>query len=173
MRVHAGGLMTNSLVGKSESARDYAHRDHRSTTHVAQLRHSDVYHVSRQVHPRPRGGRGWTCWQIGSLIYRAERKQKNNEKELKQKPIRREDPVRDIVHAGSPRERNKSNKAIVDSILRPRCAVPSVWVPNAMLYECIFNEEENPFPAVGNAACHQHAGGGPSHGHGQRAQKIW
>ena len=41
-----------------------------------------------------------------------------------------------------------------------------------MLDECIFNGEENPFPAVGDAACHQHAGGGPSHGHGQRAQKI-
>jgi len=30
-----------------------------------------------------------------------------------------------------------------------------------------------PFPAIGDAAYRQRAGGGPSHGHRQRAQKIW
>jgi len=38
---------------------------------------------------------------------------------------------------------------------------------------CIVNGEENPFPAIGDAAYRQHAGGGLSHGHGQYAQKIW
>jgi len=31
----------------------------------------------------------------------------------------------------------------------------------------------SPFPPTGDAAYHQRAGGGPSHGHGQHAQKIW
>jgi len=31
--------------------------------------------------------------------------------------------------------------------------------------QCIFNGEEKPFPAIGDAAYHQDAGGGPSHGH--------
>jgi len=29
-----------------------------------------------------------------------------------------------------------------------------------------------PFPPIGDAAYRQHAGGGPSHGHGQHAQKV-
>ena len=29
-----------------------------------------------------------------------------------------------------------------------------------------------PFPPIGDAAYHQHAGGGPSNGHGQHAQKL-
>ena len=29
-----------------------------------------------------------------------------------------------------------------------------------------------PFPPIGDAAYHQHAAGGPSHGHRQRAQKL-
>ena len=44
-----------------------------------------------------------------------------------------------------------------------------VCVPNAMLY----SGEENPFPAIGDAAYCQRSGGGPSHGHRQYAQKIW
>jgi len=32
--------------------------------------------------------------------------------------------------------------------------------------------EENPFPLIGDAAYRQHAGGGPSHGHGQYEQKL-
>jgi len=35
-----------------------------------------------------------------------------------------------------------------------------------------FNGEENPLPAIGDAAYRKHAGGGPSHGHRQCAQKI-
>ena len=31
----------------------------------------------------------------------------------------------------------------------------------------------HPFPAIGDAAYHQHARGGPSRGHGLRVQKIW
>jgi len=30
-----------------------------------------------------------------------------------------------------------------------------------------------PFPPIGDAACRQRAGGGPSHGHRQHAQKVW
>jgi len=33
--------------------------------------------------------------------------------------------------------------------------------------------EENPLRAIDDAASHKHAGGGPSHGHRQHAQKIW
>jgi len=31
----------------------------------------------------------------------------------------------------------------------------------------------SPFPLICDAAYHQHARGGPSHGHRQHAQKIW
>jgi len=37
---------------------------------------------------------------------------------------------------------------------------------------CIVNGEENPFPAIRDAAYHKHVAGGPSHGHRQHAQKI-
>jgi len=43
----------------------------------------------------------------------------------------------------------------------------------ASALQCIVNAEENPFPTTGDAAYRTHAGGGPSHGHGQHAQKIW
>ena len=36
-----------------------------------------------------------------------------------------------------------------------------------------FNGEENPFPATDDAAYRKYVGGGPSHGHRQRAQKNW
>jgi len=45
-----------------------------------------------------------------------------------------------------------TNKAIVDSTLRQRCALPSRFLA------------ENPFPAIGDAAYRKH-GGGPSYGH--------
>jgi len=38
--------------------------------------------------------------------------------------------------------------------------------------QCIVNGEENTFVAIGNAAYRQCAGGGPSHGQRQQAQKI-
>jgi len=38
--------------------------------------------------------------------------------------------------------------------------------------QCIVNGEENPFPAIGDAAYRQLVGGGPSHGHRQHAQKM-
>jgi len=38
--------------------------------------------------------------------------------------------------------------------------------------QCIVNGEENPFPAIGNAAYRQRAGGGPNQGHRQHAQKF-
>jgi len=53
----------------------------------------------------------------------------------------------------------KSNKAIVDSILRPHCVLPSPF-PG---WSCIFNGEENPFPPIGDAAYHKRVGGGLSH----------
>jgi len=37
---------------------------------------------------------------------------------------------------------------------------------------CIVSGEENPFPAIGDAAYRKHVGGEPSHGHRQHAQKI-
>jgi len=40
-----------------------------------------------------------------------------------------------------------------------------------MLHDVI-NAEENPFLAIRNAAYRKHAGGGPSHGHRQYAQKF-
>jgi len=46
------------------------------------------------------------------------------------------------------------NKAVVDSILRPRCALPSAFPAD----NAIFNGEENPFPATGDAAYRKHAG---------------
>ena len=42
----------------------------------------------------------------------------------------------------------------------------------ASALECIVNGEENPFPPIGDAAYRKHAGGGPSHGHRQHAQKL-
>ena len=45
-----------------------------------------------------------------------------------------------------------------------------LFAANAL--ECIVNGEENPFPAIGDAAYRKHAGGGPSHGHRQHAQKF-
>jgi len=47
-----------------------------------------------------------------------------------------------------------SNKAIVDY------TSPALCTP------------VTPFPPTGDAAYHQHAGGGPSHGHRQHAQKL-
>ena len=41
----------------------------------------------------------------------------------------------------------------------------------ASALQCIVNGEENPFPAIGDAAYRKLAGG-PSHGHRQHAQKI-
>ena len=38
--------------------------------------------------------------------------------------------------------------------------------------QCIVIAEENPSPAIGDAAYRQSAGGAPSHGHGQHAQKF-
>ena len=38
---------------------------------------------------------------------------------------------------------------------------------------CTVNGEENPLPAICDAAYHKRAGGGSSHGHRQQAQKIW
>ena len=35
-----------------------------------------------------------------------------------------------------------------------------------------FQWEENPFPAIGDAANRKHVGGGPSYGHKEHAQKI-
>ena len=61
-----------------------------------------------------------------------------------------------------------SNKAIVDSVLRPHCALPP---PFPGRY-CIFRREENPLPVIGDAAYRKRAGGGPSRGHMQQAQKI-
>ena len=49
---------------------------------------------------------------------------------------------------------NKNNKAIVDYTSRVLCTPVT------------------PFPPIGDAAYRQHAGGGPSHGHTQHAQKI-
>jgi len=39
--------------------------------------------------------------------------------------------------------------------------------------QCTVNGEENPFPAIGDAAYRQYVGGGPSHGYRQHAQKNW
>ena len=64
---------------------------------------------------------------------------------------------------------NIDNKAIVNSTLRPRCALPP---PPFFGRLCIFNRKENPFLAIGDAAYRKHAEGGPSHGHRQHAQKI-
>ena len=38
---------------------------------------------------------------------------------------------------------------------------------------CIVKGEENPFPAIRDAAYRKHVGGGPSHGHRKHVQKIW
>jgi len=54
---------------------------------------------------------------------------------------------------------SKTSKAVVDSILRPRCALPSSPFPGR---QCIFNGEENPFPAIGDAAYSKHVGGAPA-----------
>jgi len=51
-----------------------------------------------------------------------------------------------------------TNKAIVDSTLLQRCALPSPFLA------------ENPFPAIGDAAHRKH-GGRPSYGHSQQAEK--
>ena len=53
--------------------------------------------------------------------------------------------------------KNKDNKAMVDSILRPRCALPLSAFP---CRQCIFSGEENPFPAIGDASYRKHVGGG-------------
>jgi len=63
----------------------------------------------------------------------------------------------DIVHESDgwiSVTRNHNNKAIVDYTLPVLCT-------------CV-----NPFLPIGDAAYHQHAGGGPSHGHRQHAQKF-
>jgi len=63
-----------------------------------------------------------------------------------------------------------ADRAIVDSILHPRCAVcTSIPFPGR---QWIFNGEENPLPATGDAAYRKHAGRGPSDGHKQHAQKF-
>jgi len=36
----------------------------------------------------------------------------------------------------------------------------------------LFQWEENPLLAIGDAACRKHVGGGPSHRHRQHAQKF-
>jgi len=41
-----------------------------------------------------------------------------------------------------------------------------------MLYNEFSMGEQDPFPAMGDVAYRQHAGGGPSHKHRQRAQKF-
>ena len=60
------------------------------------------------------------------------------------------------------------NKAIVDSILRPCCAPPSPFPAD----NAFFSGEENPFPAIGDAAYREHVRDGPSHGHRQYTQKF-
>jgi len=44
------------------------------------------------------------------------------------------------------------------------------FAPSAL--QCTVNGEENPFPALGDAAYRQLAGGGQSYGHRQHAQKF-
>jgi len=44
--------------------------------------------------------------------------------------------------------------------------------PKCYAVQCIVSGEQNPFPAIGDAAYRQHAGGGPNHRHRQHAQKF-
>jgi len=67
------------------------------------------------------------------------------------------------------RPNNNNNWAIVDSILRPRCALPFPFPAD----NAFFNGEENPFPAIRDAAYRQLAVGGSSHRHRQHEQQIW
>ena len=57
-------------------------------------------------------------------------------------------------HVTISRKRRKKNKAIVDY------TSPALCTP------------VTPFPPIGDAAYRQRAGGGPSHGHRQHAQKM-
>jgi len=58
-----------------------------------------------------------------------------------------------------------------DGVIYPLCCMTLLAIAASELW-CIVSGEENPLPAIGDAAYRKHAGGGPSHGHRQHAQKF-
>jgi len=88
----------------------------------------------------------------------------------------------DSIQPDSPVRRKTNHKII---LLRSFRSLPT---PQAMACQLIKNAQlafhntnrppamctpVTPFPLIGDAACRQHTGGGPSHGHRQQAGKNW